>query len=62
MEPKDYIIVGINGDYAMVRELDRPEETSFPVAMVLLPPGVDLGRCLRLRQTEIYMEITARSK
>ena len=54
MEPKDYIIVGIDGDYAMVRELDRPEEASFPIAMALLPPGADLGRCLHYE----YMELS----
>lgn len=54
MEPKDYIIVGIDGDYAMVRELDRPEAAPFPIAMALLPPGAELGRCLHYE----YMEYT----
>ena len=44
MEPVEYTVVTINGDYAMLRRCgaDEPEELN-PVAMALLPSGVDVG-------------------
>ena len=41
MEPKDYTIVKIEGEYAYLRA-DGEKEDVF-IAMALLPPGVDVG-------------------
>ena len=44
MEPKDYILVKIEGEYAYLREIDEtdPEKDVF-IALALLPPGADVG-------------------
>lgn len=49
MEPKDYILIKIEGEYAYLREtalceggVDDPEKDVF-IALALLPPGVDEG-------------------
>ncbi|MBQ8859438.1 MAG: hypothetical protein IJ012_06605 [Clostridia bacterium] len=41
MEPKDYTVVKIEGEYAYLRE-DGTEEDLF-IAMALLPQGIDVG-------------------
>ena len=41
MEPKDYTIMKIEGEYAYIRA-DEEDEEIF-IAMALLPPGVDVG-------------------
>ena len=47
MEPKDYTVVKIEGEYAYLRvDGDRPESDIF-IAMALLPPGVDVGSRIR---------------
>ena len=43
MEPKNYILTRIEGEYACLRDIDHPEETELFIAMALLPPGVDVG-------------------
>ncbi len=43
MEPHYYIIEDIQGDYAQLQSLDDPTQERFPVAMALLPMGVDIG-------------------
>lgn len=43
MEPHDYIIADIQGDYAMLRQLDDTSAEPFQVAVALLPPGSDIG-------------------
>ena len=35
MEPKDYVVVGI--------EVEKPNEQPLFIALALLPPGVDIG-------------------
>ena len=43
MEPKDYTVVKIEGEYAYLRaDGDGAGEELF-IAMALLPPGVDVG-------------------
>ena len=44
MEPKDYTLIRIEGEYAYLREVGEtdPEKDVF-IALVLLPPGVDVG-------------------
>ena len=44
MEPKDYTLVRIDGEYAYLREIDEtnPEKDVF-IALAFLPAGVDVG-------------------
>ena len=44
MEPKDYTLVRIEGEYAYLREIGEtnPEKDVF-IALALLPAGVDVG-------------------
>lgn len=43
MEPKDYTVVKIEGEYAYLRaDGDETGEDLF-IAMALLPPGIDVG-------------------
>lgn len=41
MEPKDYVVAEISGEYATLREIGG-DGTVF-VALALLPEGADLG-------------------
>lgn len=41
MEPREYIVARINGEYAYLTELDSDEELC--VTLFLLPAGVDVG-------------------
>lgn len=41
MEPKDYIVVKIEGEYATLQDIENGN-TMF-IAMALLPPGTDIG-------------------
>ena len=43
MEPKDYIVVKIEGEYAYIREIGKGENEDIFVALALLPLGVDIG-------------------
>ena len=49
MEPKDYTLVKIEGEYAYLRETALCEggaanpEKDIYIALALLPPGVDVG-------------------
>ncbi len=53
MEPVEYLVVTINGDYAMLRRDGAGEEEELnPVAMALLPFGVDAGMRLRWENFE----------
>ena len=42
MEPKDYVISKIEGEYAHLKDVESGEELF--IAMALLPLGVDVGR------------------
>lgn len=42
MEPKDYIVTKIEGEYAYLREENTEAEELF-IALFLLPAGVDVG-------------------
>lgn len=48
MEPKDYVVVKIEGEYATLREKGTTEELF--IALALLPSGTDLG-------TELHYEM-----
>ncbi len=44
MEPKDYTVVKIEGEYAYLREIDITDpEKDIYIALALLPAGVDVG-------------------
>ncbi len=46
MEPKTFIVVRLDGDYALLRRLDAQEEPT-PVARALLPEDIFEGARLR---------------
>ena len=43
MEPKDYTVVRIEGEYAYLREDGHTSEDDLFIALALLPSGVDEG-------------------
>jgi hypothetical protein len=43
MEPKDYTVVKIEGEYAYIREIGKDENEDIFIALALLPLGVDIG-------------------
>ena len=43
MEPKDYIVSKIEGEYAYLQVIDNPAEEELFIAMALLPANVDVG-------------------
>ena len=43
MEPKDYTVVKIEGEYAYLRADGEGEGNDVFIAMALLPDGVDVG-------------------
>ena len=44
MEPKDYTLVKIEGEYAYLREIGVTDpEKDIYIALALLPAGVDVG-------------------
>ena len=43
MEPKDYTVVKIEGEYAYLRADGESGENDIFIAMALLPPCVDIG-------------------
>lgn len=43
MEPKDYTVVKIEGEYAYLREVGADEENDLFIALALLPFGTDLN-------------------
>lgn len=44
MEPKDYIVKKIEGEYATLADVETGGEVF--IAMALLPPGCDIGTTL----------------
>jgi len=50
MEPKDYVVVKIEGEYAILRDI-RTEKELF-IALALLPEGTDLGTKLHFEMLE----------
>lgn len=43
MEPKNYTVIKIEGEYAYLREDEKDTENDVFIALALLPPGVDIG-------------------
>lgn len=50
MEPKDYIIMKIEGEYATLQDVTTREELF--IAMALLPAGCDVGTRLHYEMLE----------
>ena len=50
MEPKDYVIARIEGEYAILKDTATGEELF--IAMALLPPCVDVGTRLHYEMLE----------
>ena len=50
MEPKDYLVAKIEGEYATLRDISSGEELF--IAMALLPEGVDIGTKLHFEMLE----------
>ena len=43
MEPRDYTVIRIEGEYAYLRADDAPTDEALFIAMALLPAEVDVG-------------------
>lgn len=43
MEPKDYTVIRIEGEYAYLLPDHEPADAALFIAMALLPPDVDVG-------------------
>ncbi len=50
MEPKDYIVIKIEGEYATLRDAETRDELF--IALALLPPGTDVGTKLHYEMLE----------
>lgn len=50
MEPKDYTVVKIEGEYAYLREENKSEDLF--IALALLPEGTDIGTKLHYEMFE----------
>ena len=50
MEPKDYIVDRIEGEYAILKEIGN--ENEMFIALALLPVGVDIGTKLHFENFE----------
>lgn len=52
MEPKDYVITAIEGEYAYLLEVGKAEAEPIFIAMALLPFGADVGSKLHYEMLE----------
>ena len=52
MEPKDYTVIKIEGEYAYLREDGAGEGEDLFIAMALLPMGTDVGSRLHYEMLE----------
>ena len=50
MEPKDYVVKSISGEYAILTDVDSGEELF--IALALLPEGTDEGSRLHYEMLE----------
>jgi len=50
MEPKNYVVTDIKGEYAIISDLSNGNELF--IAMALLPNGVDVGTKLHYENLE----------
>ena len=42
VEPKDYVVVKVEGEYAYLRDTANPSAEDLFIALALLPPGTDV--------------------
>lgn len=54
MEPKDYKVIKIEGEYATLQNIEN-EDTLF-IAMALLPPETDIGSMLHYENFAYFMK------
>ena len=52
MEPKDYVVTRIEGEYAYLREIDGASDVELFIALALLPSGTDVGSRLHYEMLE----------
>ena len=52
MEPKDYIVSRIEGEYAYLKELGAENGEELFIALALLPMGTDVGTKLHYEMLE----------
>ena len=52
MEPKDYVVTKIEGEYAYLKELGKTDAEEIFIALFLLPMGVDVGTRLHYEMME----------
>ena len=52
MEPKDYIVSKIEGEYAYLREIGEDADSEIFIALALLPLGADVGTKLHYEMLE----------
>ena len=52
MEPKDYIVKKIEGEYAYLHDLSGECEEDIFIALALLPMGADIGTRLHYEMFE----------
>ena len=50
MEPKNYTVLRIEGEYAILQ--DEESKNELFIALFLLPPGVDVGKRLHYEMLE----------
>ena len=50
MEPKDYVVVKIEGEYATLKDVKT--EMELFIALALLPEGTDMGTKLHFEMME----------
>ena len=53
MEPKDYAVIKIEGEYATLKDVVSGDELF--IAMALLPLGVDVGSTLEFKNFEFTL-------
>ena len=53
MEPKNYVVARIEGEYAILKDTESGEELF--IALALLPLGVDIGTRLHYEMLEYTM-------
>lgn len=52
MEPREYLLTRIDGDYAYLQRTDTPSDDELFIARALLPPDADEGSRLRYEMLE----------
>ena len=52
MDPKDYVLRAIEGEYAYLTDLSGECKEDVFIALTLLPPGVDVGSKLHYEMFE----------